>query len=265
VTERYFSSQAELEGALYDLAAFIEYPAEPALAPEVRRRIEAAPDDRRQKTPLLYGLLASLRRPAFAAVAAIVAVCVLFIAWPTGRVAVANWLGLEDVRITYEEPPRGAGSELSLGEQKTLFEAQARVDFDILVPQTLGEPDVVYYGPLAGGMVNLVYEAQGDLRAAPGTDVGLIVTEFRSRLDEEFLLKYVPQSANVEEVSVRGQQGYWIDEPHELTYVDQGGEFGRLRNRLSAPSLVWQENSVVYRIEADVSRERAIAIAESLR
>jgi hypothetical protein len=265
VTDQYFSSQAQLEDALHDLAAFIEYPPEPALAPAVRARIEQDAAGAPQTMSPWSALLEALRRPAFAAVAALVAVSVMFIAWPAGRIAVANWLGLEDIRITYEEPPEGIGNELSLGEQTTLFEAQARVDFDILVPAALGAPDSVYISPLSGGMVNLVYAADEDLPAAPESDVGVIVTEFRSSLDEEFFFKYVPQSANVEEVPVRGEQGYWIDEPHQLTYVDPGGEFGQVDNRLSGPSLVWEEAGVVFRIESALSRENAIAIAESLR
>jgi hypothetical protein len=265
VTERFFSSHAELEHALHDLAAFIEYPPEPALAPAVRQLIEQEPVKVRQKASPWSGLLGAFRQPAFTAVAALVAVCVVFIAWPAGRIAVAHWLGLEDIRITYEEPPEGVGNELSLGEQTTLFEAQGRVDFDILVPEGLGAPDSVYFSPVAGGMVNLVYAASDDLPAAPGTDVGVIVTQFRSRLDEQFFFKYVPHSANVEEVAVRAEQGYWIDEPHQLTYVDPGGEFGQVANRLSAPSLVWEETGVVFRIESALSRDDAVALAESLR
>jgi hypothetical protein len=265
VTERNFSTRAELEHALHDLASFIEYPPEPALAPAVRVRIEQEAAKAPQRISPWSVLLGALRRPAFAVVAALVAVSVMFIAWPSGRIAVANWLGLQDIRITYEEPPEGIGNELSLGEQTTLFEAQARVDFDILVPADLGVPDSVFLSPLSGGMVNLVYGADGDLPAAPGTDVGVIVTQFRSSLDEEFFFKYVPQSANVEEVPVRAERGYWIDEPHQLTFADPDGEFGQVGNRLSAPSLVWEEAGVVFRVESALSREDAIAIAEALR
>jgi hypothetical protein len=265
VTEQYFASRAQLEHALHDLGAFIEYPPEPALAPAVRARIEGDAATAPQTISPWSALLSALRRPAFAAVAALVAVSVMFIAWPAGRIAVANWLGLQDIRITYEEPPEGIGNELSLGEQATLFEAQARVDFDILVPADLGTPDSVFLSPVAGGMVNLVYGTDDDLPAAPGTDVGVIVTQFRSSLDEEFFFKYVPQSANVEEVPVRAEQGYWIDEPHQLTYVDPGGGFGQVENRLSGPSLVWEETGVVFRVESALSRQDAVAIAESLR
>jgi hypothetical protein len=263
VTERAFSSQAELERALYGLAPFIEYPPEPPIATKVLTRLE------RQETPPRVSpwtaLLSALRRPAFAPVAALVAICMVFIAWPSGRVAVANWLGLEDIRITYEAPPEGVGSQLLLGERVTLFEAGARVDFDVLVPAALGEPDAVYFSPIAGGMANLVYEARGDVPAAPGTDVGVIVTQFRSSLDEQFFFKYVPHSGNVEEVAVRAEQGYWIDEPHELTFMDPAGQFGQVRSRLSGPSLVWEEGGVVFRIESALSQANAIAIAESLR
>jgi hypothetical protein len=265
VTDQYFQSRAELEHALHGLASFIEYPPEPALAPAVRARIEQDAARVPQRVSAWSVLLGSLRRPAFAAVAALVALSVMFIAWPSGRIAVANWLGLQDIRITYEEPPEGIGTELSLGEQTTLFEAQARVDFDILVPADLGTPDTVFLSRVAGGMVNLVYGADGDLPAAPRTDVGVIVTQFRSRLDEQFFFKYIPQSANVEEVPVRAEQGYWIDEPHQLTYVDPDGEFGQVGNRLSGPSLVWEESDVVFRVESALSRDDAIAVAESLR
>lgn len=265
MTDQYFSSRSELEHALHDLASFIEYPPEPALAPAVRVRIEQEAAGVPQRISPWSVLLGELRRPAFALVAALVAVSVMFIAWPSGRIAVANWLGLQDIRISYEEPPEGIGNELSLGEQTTLFEAQARVDFDILVPVDLGTPDSVFLSPVAGGMVNLVYRADGDLPAAPGTDVGVIITQFHSSLDEEFFFKYVPQSANVEEVPVRAEQGYWIDEPHQLTYLDPDEEFGQVANRLSGPSLVWEETGVVFRVESALSREDAIAIAESLR
>jgi hypothetical protein len=69
----------------------------------------------------------------------------------------------------------------------------------------------------------------------------------------------------VSEVTVRGVNGYWIDAPHELFYIDTEGEEAVQESRLAGPALVWQEGSRVFRIESELSRPEAVQVAESMR
>jgi hypothetical protein len=263
VTDASFSS-TEIERALGALGRAVDYPPQPDLVAEVRRRIDVAP----QRPPAWRTFVDSLRRPAAAAVAAVVILCAFLIVWEPARVAVADWLGFDDVRITFERPPKQpVARELDLGEAVTLQEAEQKTAFDVVVPEELGAPDEVYLdNRVPAGIVSLVYAAGDDLPEAGGDGAGLIVSEFEANLDgSEVFTKFVRFDATVSEVTVRGVQGYWIDSPHELYYIDKEGEEEVQESRLVSPALVWQEGSRVFRIESELSRARVLQIAESMR
>jgi hypothetical protein len=132
----------ELESALADLEAHIDFPPTPDLAMRVRTRLMAPT----RRTSVRHRLTASPLRVALVRLAIVlVALGALVPASPQVRTAVANRLGLrgapiEQVSSVPTPPPDGAA--LGLGEPATLEQARASLSL-LVVPMRpdLGEPD----------------------------------------------------------------------------------------------------------------------------
>jgi len=262
VTER-----NSLEARLAGLADHLLYPPAPDLAGPVRAHLQARPTRRPWD-----GLALPLRRraPAFALVAAVVAVAAVLGLSGAARRAVAGWLGLPglDVRIGGPEPaPRALGGDLNLGRPTTLRAARAGVSFEVRVPEQMGAPDEVYVAhDVTGGRVSLVYRSGAGLPAAPHSGVGLLVTQFEATLEEELMQKVVSSGSRVDFVSVHGRRAYWISgAPHFLLYVDDHGDVVEETMRLAGNVLAWEEASVTVRLETALGRGRALEIARSMR
>jgi hypothetical protein len=264
-----------LENELRALAPAIDYPPERDMAAAVMERIEARravrPGPTARAARALRNLALSLREPAFAATVVVVLASVILMISPGARVAVADWLGFDDVRVTFEEPPvrptPQVGNRLQLGAPVTLADARGLVDFEVTVPAELGAPDEVYYDEfVSDGQISLVYRQRDDLPRAPGTNVGVIVTQFEADfLDQEFYQKFPQRTATVQEVEVAGVRGVWIDEPHTIIFRGADGDVDTEDSRLSGPSLIWEKDGLVYRLESALPLDRAVVVAESLR
>jgi hypothetical protein len=274
--------ELDLEQALADLAASLEFPPTPDLAAAVTARLDEAPARRPAAPARRRGRLAGpigqpvWRRLAVAGLAAVLLAVAVLVASPGTREAVARRLGLRGVGVQLGGPPPptvttrpGERLDLGLGERVTLEEARRRVGFPVLVPGAAGlqQPAAVYVNEAvpAGGRVDLVYRARPGLSASPFTDVGLLVTEFRGQPTPEFLKK-VAVLGMVEEVRVGGEPGYWFSgEPHFFTYRDAAGNLRDEQTRLAGNTLVWQRGELTLRIEGEISRQEALRIAESMR
>jgi hypothetical protein len=283
--------RTEIEWALADLGASLQFPPTPDLAAAVTARVEEGParaparprftgaplrgspdPSRRRWWPGLVGW----RRLAVAGLAVLVLAAAVLVASPGTREAVARRLGLRGVGVQIGGPPPptvtttpGTRLDLGLGERVTLAVARRRVGFPVLVPGAAGfqEPAAVYVNEAvpAGGRVDLVYRARPGLSASPFTDVGLLVTEFRGQPTPEFLKK-VAVLGMVEEVRVGGEPGYWFSgEPHFFTYRDAAGSLQDEQTRLAGNTLVWQRGELTLRIEGEISKQEALRIAESMR
>jgi len=265
--------ELDLEGALADLAASLEFPPTPDLAAAVTARLDEAPAPAparpRRGRP-------RWRRLAVAGLAAAVLAAAVLVASPGTREAVARRLGLRGIEIRIGGPPPPTATtrpaerlDLGLGERVTLEEARRRVGFPVLVPGTAGlqRPTAVFVGagPPSGGRVDLVYRARPGLPASQFTDVGLLLTEFRGQPTGEFIKK-VTGAGLVEEVEVEGEPGYWFSgEPHFFTYRDADGILRDEQTRLAGNTLIWQRGDLTLRLEAQIPREEALRIAESMR
>ena len=266
--------ELDLERALADLAASLEFPPTPDLAAAVTARLEEAPAPTPTR-PRRRRWSAGWRRLAVAGLAAVLLAAAVLVASPGTREAVARRLGLRGVGVELGGPPPptvttrpGQRLDLGLGERVTLAEARRRVDFPVLVPAAAGfrEPAAVYVDRATppGGRVDLVYRARPGLPASPFTDVGLLVTEFRGQPTPEFIKK-TTVLGTVEEVRVGGQPGYWFSgEPHFFTYQDARGNLRDERTRLAGNTLIWQRGELTLRIEGQITRQEALRIAESM-
>ena len=83
----------------------------------------------------------------------------------------------------------------------------------LLVPDD--EPDSIYVG---NGTVSLLWGTPDRVR--------LLLTEFRG---EAFIEKLIEPSARVERVTVNGEPGAWIEEPHVVFFEDVAAGCGRAR------------------------------------
>jgi hypothetical protein len=274
--------ELDLELALRDLGAHLDFPATPDLAAAVATRLREAPAPAPRPSPRARGRLTRLpRRPAWrrlalGALAAVLLAAAVLVVSPGTREAVARRLGLRgvEVRLGGERPTPtvttrpGARLELGLGERVTLGEARRRVAFQVRVPTAAGfrRPDAVYVNTQPeGGRVDLVYRARPGLPPSPYTDAGLLITQFQGTLTPDFIKKVVG-AGMVEEVRVAGQPGYWLSgEPHFFTYQDRRGDIADEQTRLAGNTLVWQSGPQTLRLEGQLSKQEALRIAESMR
>jgi hypothetical protein len=247
----------ELERALQDLGARIDYPPTPELAPGVRTRLAARPTHRpiwrRRRLVLVLAVL-------LAALGAAMAV-------PQARTAILEFFGLrgatvERVVLLPEVPPDGS---LALGEPVSLEEARDRVSFPVLVPELLGPPDEVYVADDVP-RVSLVYRHDTKVPTTTGEGIGLLLTEFRGDLAPQLIEKMVAAGTNVEELTVDGAPGLWISgEPHVLLYRDERGDVREETLRLAGNTLLFERGNLLVRIESSLSKAEALEVAASLR
>jgi hypothetical protein len=245
---------SDLERALLELD--VEWPATPDLAAAVRARIAPAvagetaggeaPAGAARRRPGLRRRLAGLTAAVVVALGGVAAV-------PAARSAVLEWLGLKSVEIHRGPVPRGtpppvSPAGLGLGEKVTL--ARARVETPVLVPRTLGAPDAVYLGTLAGGpeAASLLY----------GRTV--LVQTFRARATP-FIQKTVGSAKAVEPLKIDGGRAYWIRGAHGFAYTIGANDAGYEQQRIAGNTLLVEKDGLLLRIEGALGRARAVAIA----
>jgi hypothetical protein len=205
--------------------------------------------------------------------AAVAAAFVLIVAVPTLspglRATVSDWFAAEYFQSA-DEPAVDAGSSErqseagapsagvsksggSLaprfsGERISLREARARMDGALLLPRTIGKPDEVYAGGTSSkeGVV-LVY--RDGLPPLGDTGISLVLTEVPGDVGRAYLRGKTSARSVLERVSVDGDPGYW----------------NATGSRLPGHVLLWEQGGVALRLEANVQKERAVHIAESVR
>ena len=249
-----------LEARLLELGEHIAYPPVPALATRVTARLQSPP----RRGPLVFPSWSRARAVLVAATMIAVLATGVLVASPTTRQAVADWLGIGGIRITFDEDREArtpVTDELNLGRSVSLEEASDHTGFEVAVPAALGEPDAVYLNPdLPGGEVSLVYLPRPDLPEVGSSGAGAVVTQFRGTGETDpYLKKMADLGTEVMQVTVSGHVGFWLSgAPHLLI-----GEFPPTR-RTAGNTLIWEDHGITYRVEADVTLQRALEIADSL-
>jgi hypothetical protein len=256
----------ELERELKELGGFIDYPPTPDVARDVRRVLDQEENSRPQRFRMAFPPMRWV---------AVAAAFVLVVAVPTLspglRGTVSGWFVAEGVQNA-GEPAVDAGSperqteagapatDVSKsgespalrfsGERISLREARARMDGALLLPRMPkpGKPDEVYADGTSGkaGVV-LVY--RDELPPLEDSGISLVLTEIPGDVESAYLRGKTTIRSELERVSVNGGPGYW----------------GSAGHRLPGHVLLWQQGGVALRLEADVRKEQAIHIAESVR
>jgi len=268
----------DLERRLEDLGRHLDYPGAANLAAAVGRRARQAGAPRPfWRRALLAPVPGRSAWPSTLLAAAAIAVVVIaaLVAFPPSRDAIAGFLGLrglivQRVPLTPSAGPSNTGPlgrRLALGNEVTLAQARAAVPYPVLLPASLGEPDQVYLlNPSSRQAVALVYLPRAGLPESAHTGVGLLLIEFPGKLQSAFMEKMLGPDATLEQVSVDRQPGFWVSgSPHGFLYLDQKGEVVDDTYRLAGNTLIWNQGSLLLRIEADIGKEQALAVAASLR
>jgi len=176
------------------------------------------------------------RRVLVLALATIVAALAVALAVPGSRASLLRFFHVRGAAVTVVDrlprltPRRSLGTPIPLGQ----------APFRLLLPSGR-RPQHVYAG---GGGYWLRYP-------------GLLLFEYESGAGTT-LLKKVAGSADVEYVDVRGEPGIWVGARHAV-YLPGGPP------RAAGHVLIWQHGPLTLRLEAAVGRERALAIARSVR
>ena len=255
------SEVGALERALVDLGRHLAYPEAGDLAPAVVERIRGV-------RPLAPPRRAPRTRRVLVLVAAVLALLVggALVASPGLRAALLRFFGLPGVRIEVGESPPPVGRGLDLGERVSLAEARERATFPLALPGSLGPPDEVYLDvPPADGLVSMAWRARPELPRATGSGVGALLTQFPARPEREFIVKKLAaQGVSVAQVLVDGETGYWVEGPHTVFLVTEGGVFIEDRARTAGNTLLWSRDGITYRLETALSMERTLAIARTV-
>jgi hypothetical protein len=234
----------------------LEVPSARDLTAAVRQRLEGQPVRRRHKPALGTG--ASRRRLAWrAALAVVAALLTVLIATPQGRAVIIHvfrFAGVELRQAPGPVPSPRSSASLPGERPMSLEQARHQVSFPILVPAALGQPGEVVVSD-GGRVVSLIYRR---------TPYGLVrMDEFAGHVDQIYFEKIVHLS-DVTEVEVNGTKGLWIKGPHDLIYVTRDGYEAVASARLTTGNtLIWGTRQVALRLEGNLSKAAALAIASS--
>jgi hypothetical protein len=249
---------------LLALAAAVDWPETPDFA----ARLELGAVEREQPragSPLEWLRARTRRDPAArpwgalrTAVAIGLTVVIAVAAVPPARSAVLELLGLTSgeriVRVPTATLP-SSSPRFELGPRTSLDAARGAVDFPVRVPPLLGAPASVHLArTIPGGMVSLAYGDEA------------VLSQFRGGATR-YIQKLVGPDTRVEEVEVDGARGYFISGPPPVVlFEDERGQVVEGRPVLEGSSvLIWDAGGIAHRLELRGGRERALAIARSLR
>jgi hypothetical protein len=181
---------------------------------------------------------------------------------PQTRAAILEFFRLGGVTVERVDelptvPINDDFNKLFLGERVTLDEARERADFEVVVPEALGDPDGIYFSSSpSGGMVSFVWGTAEKPTA--------LFTQFRATV-EDVIFKKVAATTRVEPVSVDGEPGFFLSgDPHEFSYLDRSGQYRQELVRLAGNVLLWERAPLTLRLEADIPKAEALKIAHSV-
>ncbi len=221
----------ELETLLHQLAGEVDWPPTPPLTP----RLEPRPQTARLRV-----------RPLWAVLAAVLIALAVALSVPAARSAILRVFHLGGVTVERvgvlpltQERPLAA----DLGPVVDAQAAEAALGAPARLPAMHGSPQL----HLRDGVVSL-------LLAAPQP---LLLSEFRAR---EFVLKKIAGgSTEVISLTVGSAPGLWIVGAHHVVV------FPAAPARLAGNVLVWQQGTIVYRLEGRLlTKQAALKLAAKI-
>jgi hypothetical protein len=248
-----------VEAELRELGRELDVPPAASVTAAVRQRLEGPAARRPRLAPRQTGILRRWR-PAWRAALVVVAVlAALLVATPQGRAVVTHVLRFAGIELQQEPSPAPSprsGAALPGERRMSLAQARHHVSFPILVPAALGRPSEVVVSD-RGRVASLIY------RRTPYGQVRM--DEFAGHLDPVFFQKFV-HSGGVTVVRVNGRKGMWVRGPHVLMYITRDGTPAAASARLTTGNtLIWGTRQVALRLEGNLTKTAALAIASSAR
>ena len=254
----------ELERMLRAAGRELEFPPTPDLAASVAGRLEGKRASRRVLPSVGFR-----RALALALIALLVLAGAVMAASPSARDAVLELFGLQGAtverRATLPDPPELR--PLDLGRRVTARPHAAELAFTPLTPAALKPPDAVYVRRgVPGGELSLAYRPRPGLPEAAATGLGLLVSEFRGDLAPAYAGKIGGEATSIEPLEVEGDRALWIEgAPHFFFYRPPDSDFAQRELRLAANVLLLERGPLLIRLEGAFGRDRALALARSLR
>jgi hypothetical protein len=191
---------------------------------------------------------------------------------PGARSAAGEFLHLRGIDIfrVPSVPATLPPLQLSIaGERTTLDAARRRVRFTPRIPAAaeLGAPDDVFVETVGTtDRLTLVYRQRQSIPVSASAGVSALVVEARGTIDEALFAKAAGPGTRVEPVTVNGGRGYWLEgAPHVFFYRDPNGAVVNDTLRLAGNTLVWVQDGVTIRLEAQVTKDRALLLAATFR
>jgi hypothetical protein len=208
------------------------------------------------------------RRVLLAAAAALLVGLATTLLTPASRHAVARWLGIGSVTVTYTDEVPAAGRTYHLGTPVSLTQAAGRADaagWRLAAPTAAGDPARAFVG-LPAGAVNLVWAPSAERPEIADSGIGLLLTAMPGTTDAGGMSKQATGGTTVQLVRVGDQAAYWMEgQPHEVVITDRNGDFVHDSSRLAGNTLIWTDGDVTYRLESALDRDEAIDLASTLR
>ena len=252
----------ELERQLTQLGRDFDWPAAPDSASNLRERLAAPIPSGRRRGVFRRSLAIALAALLVLAGAVVAAV-------PSARDAVLEFFGLQGATVERREqlPRTPAPRPPDVGAPTTLAAARESLGFEPLVPDAGGPPDGVYVDErVQGGRLSLTYRPRPGLPEARSTGLGLLVDEFRGDLAPEYVGKIAGQATRMKQLLVDGDRAIWLEgAPHVFFYRSPEGPIMEDRLRIAQNVLLIERDPLLVRLEGAFSRERAVALARSLR
>ncbi len=284
-----------LERQLVAVAALIDVDVGDRLVDDLRTRFDGS--DTVSSVAARSTVLPFRRRHAIGiALGLAAATALVVIVIPDSRHAVANWFGIGSTRIerapvtpvtpvqTPDPAPTATTAEpavtpptpalptqLDLGAAMSVDAARAQTGLRVPSSARLGSPSGVFVVvPPESGQIVVVYPSTDTLGPTSITGVGALLSAVGGRIDDGYFAKLAGPGTVVETLTIVTADGetvpaIWLSgEPHQVFFEDTNGSVQIDSLRLATNTLLWTEDSVVYRLEASVSRDDAIEIARSV-
>jgi hypothetical protein len=209
------------------------------------------------------------RRLLLAAAAALLVALAATLLAPASRDAVARWLGIGSVTVTYtNDVPAAAGRTYDLGNPVSPSRAAERANaagWRLAAPAAAGDPARAFVGRPAGA-VNLTWAPSAERPEIADSGIGLLFTALPGTTDAGGMAKQATGGTTIQLVRVGDRPAYWIEgEPHEVVLTDRNGDIVHDSSRLAGNALIWTEDDVTYRLESALERDEAIGLASTLR
>jgi hypothetical protein len=229
---------AGLAAELRALGRQLDVPPPPDVTRAVRARLTSPP---RRRPVLRYAVVVLL-----VLLSAILAV-------PPVRAAVFDFFRIGGVSVRSEPgpsvPPTPALTERPVAGLEV---AEQATGLRVRPPAALGPPDAV----------RVVEDRVVSLRWVDTPDRPEVRMDVFDGQPEPLFEKYLRVQEAVE-VDVGGQPGWYVPWPHEVVFIDPGGVRREASARLAGPTLIWVQDGLTYRLEADLPAARLAALGAS--